>query len=47
VLDPLGQLITARWGFVPNRRVGIVELAAASGLMLVPGDRRDPTCTTT
>jgi len=44
--DPLGCPIVARWGFVKDKELGIVEMAAASGLALVPHERRDPTRTT-
>ncbi len=47
VTGPLGEAVEARFAIVPNEHLGIVELAEASGLALVPRDRRDPTKTTT
>lgn len=55
VTGPLGDPIEARYGVARRRvgggggggRVGIVELAEASGLGLVAPSRRDPTVTTT
>src|SRR6185436_16736860 len=46
VLGPLGDPVEAHYGVAADGRVGIVELAEASGLALVPADRRDPTRTT-
>lgn len=46
VTGSLGEPVTAAFGMTPDN-VGIVELAQASGLALVPADRRDPTRTTT
>jgi glycerate kinase len=39
--DPLGREIEARFGFVPDRAVAVVETAAASGLSLVEEGERD------
>ncbi len=50
VTGPLGEPIEARWGVhraSGARKVGIIELAEASGLGLVPPGRRDPTRTST
>lgn len=41
VRDPLGRPVEARWGLV-DERTAIVELAAASGLPLLPASERDP-----
>lgn len=46
VRGPLGEPVNASFGVVHSQRLGIVELAQASGLMLVPKNRRDPTQTT-
>ncbi len=46
VTGPLGDPVTARYGILPGRRA-VIEMAAASGLPLVPEDRRNPTLTTT
>jgi glycerate kinase len=47
VIGPLGRPVTARFGVVADLAVGIVELAEACGLALVPAVKRDPTRTTT
>lgn len=41
VADPLGRTICARYGYIPLRQLAVVEMAAASGLELVPRDQRD------
>ncbi len=46
VTGPLGQPVEARWGMLPGGRA-VMEMAAASGLALVPSSRRDPLVTTT
>ncbi|MEO0963621.1 MAG: glycerate kinase [Planctomycetota bacterium] len=47
VVGPLGQARSARWGLVAGGAVGVVEMAEAAGLTLVPEADRDPTRTTT
>jgi len=47
VSDPLGRPVEAAWGVLGDGRTAVIEMAAASGLALVPVDRRDPTRTTT
>lgn len=47
VTGPLGETLEAEWLHFPEARVGLVEMAQASGLGLVPLDRRDPLVTTT
>jgi len=46
VTDPLGRPIDATWGWLGGSarepRTAVIELAAASGLALLPRDRRDP-----
>jgi glycerate kinase len=46
---PLGEPVDAAFGLVhaTDGLLGVVEMARASGLALVPQDRRDPTRTTT
>jgi glycerate 2-kinase len=41
VVGPLGETIKARYGFVPLRQLAVIEMAAASGLELVPPNQRD------
>ena len=47
VTGPLGTPVTARYGTLGDRVTGVVEMAEASGLHLVPAGRRDPRVTTT
>ena len=42
VRGPLGRPVEARWGVLGDGRTAVVEMAAASGLTLVPEGRRDP-----
>ncbi|QEU03192.1 glycerate kinase [Pseudomonas oryzihabitans] len=41
VTGPLGEPVTARWGWLAEQRTAFVEMASASGLELVPKARRD------
>lgn len=41
------QRVRAQWGTLGHESVGIIEMAAAAGLSLVPPERRDPRFTTT
>lgn len=45
VSDPLGRSVSAQWGWLPDVRTAVIEMAAASGIHLVPLDARDA-CTT-
>lgn len=47
VIGPLGQPLQARFGLSGDGRTAFLEMAAASGLVLVPDSQRDPTLTTT
>lgn len=47
VYDPLGNRIVAQWGVLGDGLTAVIEMAAASGLPLVPHDKRDPRVTTT
>ena len=47
VLDPLGNRIDAQYGVLGDGVTAVIEMAAASGLTLVPLDERDPRVTTT
>ncbi|MFW6059055.1 MAG: glycerate kinase [Phycisphaeraceae bacterium] len=51
VTGPLGEPVEATWGLLGETpgepRTAVIEMAAASGLPLVPEDKRDPTRTTT
>ncbi|MCX6375271.1 MAG: glycerate kinase, partial [Armatimonadetes bacterium] len=45
--DPLGNRIESFFGILGDGETAVVEMAAASGLPLVPEDRRNPMLTTT
>ena len=47
VQDPLGRPLTARWGTIAGGRTAVIEMAAASGLVLLSSSERDPRHTTT
>jgi glycerate kinase len=47
VRDPLGEPVRAHWGVLGDEATAVIEMAAASGLPLVPKERRDPRITTT
>ncbi len=47
VPDPLGNSINAQYGVLGDGVTAVIEMAAASGLTLVPLDKRDPRVTTT
>ncbi len=49
VEDPLGKPVQAQYGILTEsgRKTAIIEMAAASGLMLVPPELRDPMNTST
>ena len=40
--DPLGNRINAGFGVLGDGKTAVVEMAAASGLSLIPEDRRNP-----
>jgi glycerate kinase len=47
VTGPLGETVVARFGLLGDGRTAVVEMAAASGLVMVPPEKRDPLITTT
>jgi glycerate kinase len=47
VTGPLGERTRAAWGVLGDGATAVIEMAAASGLPLVPPDRRDPRVSTT
>ena len=47
VTGPLGERLTARWGILSDQTTAVIEMAAASGLPLVPPEKRNPLITTT
>lgn len=47
VIGPLGEAVTAHWGVLGDGQTAVIEMASASGLPLVPKEKRDPRITTT
>jgi len=47
VMGPLGDTVDACWGILGDHETGVIEMAAASGLLLIPKERRDPRMATT
>lgn len=47
VTGPLGTPVRAAWGILGDGHTAVIEMAAASGLPLVPADKRNPLVTTT
>lgn len=47
VTGPLGNEAEAHWGILGDGKTAVIEMAAASGLALVPASKRDPRITTT
>jgi glycerate kinase len=47
VVGPLGGEIKAEWGILGDGNTAVIEMAAASGLPLVPVKNRNPLHTTT
>lgn len=46
-IGPLGDAIEAPWGILGDGETAVIEMAAVSGLTLVPKEKRDPRVTTT
>jgi glycerate 2-kinase len=47
VIGPLGHPLTAKYGILTDQTTAVIEMAAASGLTLVPEEARNPLLTTT
>ncbi|MDR6580924.1 glycerate kinase [Pseudomonas extremaustralis] len=47
VSGPLGEQVSARWGWLADTRTAIIEMAEASGIQLVPVELRDAYSSTT
>ncbi len=47
VTGPLGEKVEATFAVLPDGETAVIEMAAASGLVLVPAERRDPLRATT
>ena len=47
VTGPLGNLVSSFWGILGDKKTAVIEMAAASGLPLVPEEKKNPLITTT
>jgi len=47
VTGPLGDEVLASYGILGDKRTAVIEMAEASGLTLVPENKRNPLITTT
>src|SRR3990172_1700971 len=47
VTGPLGDKVSAGWGIFPDGTSAVIEMAAASGITLIPSGRLNPLLTTT
>lgn len=47
VTGPLGQKVKAQYGVLGDKKTAVIEMASASGLPLVPENKRNPMITTT
>lgn len=47
VTAPLGNTVSSYWGILGDGETAVIEMAAASGITLVPTDQKDPRITTT
>lgn len=47
VIGPLGNKVKAEYGILGNGKIGVLEMASASGIHLVPVEERNPLLTTT
>ncbi|MBM3706148.1 MAG: glycerate kinase [Actinobacteria bacterium] len=47
VRNPIGEIIKARFGLIENGKTAIIEMSSASGLALIPQEKRNPLHTTT
>ncbi|MEY8416875.1 glycerate kinase [Tissierella praeacuta] len=47
VIGPLGNEVEASYGILGDGKTGVIEMASASGIHLVPSEKRNPLITTT
>lgn len=47
VTDPLGNPVVANFGILGDKKTAVIEMASASGIQLVPQNKRNPSITTT
>lgn len=45
--DPLGSPVKAAWGLLDEGKTAVIEMSTASGLTLLPEEKRNPSITTT
>ena len=47
VHNPLGKIINACYGIIPDKKTAVIEMSAASGITLIGDEERNPLYTTT
>lgn len=47
VIGPLGKPVQAKWGWLEQQKIAMIEMAQASGIQLVPPSERDACQSTT
>lgn len=47
VCGPLGSVVKAEYGVIPEERTAIIEMASAAGITLIEAEQRNPLLTTT
>jgi len=47
VTGPLGEQVEAHYGIIENKKLAVMEMAAAAGITMVPEEKRNPKNTTT
>lgn len=47
VVGPIGKMVTAEYGYITKTKTSIMEMAAASGIILVSDDEKNPMIATT
>ena len=47
VVGPLGEEVEAQYGILGDGEIGVLEMASASGIELIPAHKRNPFITTT
>jgi len=47
VINPLGKKINASYGILGDQKTAVIEMAEASGITLIPEEKRNPLITTT
>lgn len=47
VCGPLGDMVEAEYGIIPEEKIAIIEMASAAGITLIDAEKRNPLLTTT